>query len=93
LRTPPLKKYISQHLFSDYIKDFYAFGFVDAGVTRTYDLSGGDSTRELASAGLGFKLKSTGGLFTNLDYAHAFKEAIQVDKGDDRLHFRVGYEW
>lgn len=93
LRTPQLKKYISQHLFSDYIKDFYAFGFVDAGITKTYLLSGSDSTRELTSAGLGFKLKSTGGLFTNLDYAHAYKEAIQVDKGDDRLHFRVGYEW
>lgn len=93
LRTPPLKQYISQHLFSDYIKDFYAFGFIDAGLTKTYLLSGSDSTRELTSAGLGFKLKSTGGLFTNLDYAHAYKDAVNVDKGDDRLHFRVGYEW
>ncbi len=93
LRTPQLKKYISQHLFSDYIKDFYAFGFVDAGVTRVYDISGGDSTRDLLSAGMGFKLKGNGGLFTNLDYAHAYKDAIDVDKGDDRLHFRVGYEW
>ncbi|EUJ10439.1 hemolysin activation/secretion protein [Methylophilaceae bacterium 11] len=93
LRTPPLKKYISQHLFSDYIKDFYAFGFVDAGITKTYLLSGSDSTRELTSAGLGFKIKSNGGVFTNLDYAHAYKDAVQVDKGDDRLHFRVGYEW
>lgn len=93
LRTPQLKQYISQHLFSDYIKDFYAFSFIDAGVTRVYDISGGDSTRDLLSAGLGFKLKSTGGLFTNLDYAHAYKDAINVDKGDDRLHFRVGYEW
>lgn len=95
LRTPPLKQYISQHLFSDYIKDFYAFGFIDAGLTKTYLVpgSGGDSTRELTSAGLGFKLKSNGGLFTNLDYAHAYKDAINVDKGDDRLHFRVGYEW
>jgi len=92
LRTPPLKKYISQHLFTDYIKDFYAFGFIDAGTARTYNVSS-DSRRELLSAGLGFKLKSTGGLFTNLDYAHAYKDAIQVDKGDDRLHFRVGYEW
>ncbi len=58
-----------------------------------YDISGGDSTRDLLSAGLGFKLKGTGGLFTNLDYAHAYKDAIDVDKGDDRLHFRVGYEW
>lgn len=93
LRTPQLKQYISQHLFSDYIKDFYAFGFVDAGVTRVYDATNGDSTRDLLSAGLGFKLKSTGGLFTNLDYAHAYNDAVQVDKGDDRLHFRVGYEW
>lgn len=93
LRTPQLKKYISQHLFSDYIKDFYAFSFIDAGVIRVYDVSGGDSTRDLLSAGLGFKLKGTGGLFTNLDYAHAYKDAIDVDKGDDRLHFRVGYEW
>lgn len=93
LRTPQLKQYISQHLFSDYIKDFYAFGFVDAGVTRVYDAANGDNTRDLLSAGLGLKLKSNSGLFTYLDYAHAYNDAMQVDKGDDRLHFRLGYEW
>jgi hypothetical protein len=43
--------------------------------------------------GLGIKFKAAKGIFTNLDYAHALKDAGEIEKGDDRLHFRVGYEW
>jgi hemolysin activation/secretion protein len=89
LRTPQFKKY-----FKDYIKDLYAFTFVDAGHVRIYDpLPNQDKTSELLSVGLGVKLKATKGIFTNLDYAHALRDSGEVKSGDDRLHFKVGYEW
>ena len=89
LRTPQFKKY-----FKDYIKDLYAFTFVDAGRVSIYDpLPNQDKTSDLLSVGLGVKLKATKGVFTNLDYAHALRDSGEVEKGDDRLHFRVGYEW
>jgi hemolysin activation/secretion protein len=93
LRTPPLKKFVQQHKFSEYIKELYAFTFIDMGYTKIYNAAGQDPNRELTSAGVGLKLKANNGLFTYLDYAHAFKDSSEVDDGDDRLHFRLGYEW
>jgi hemolysin activation/secretion protein len=90
LRTPPLMKYIKTDLF----KEFYAYSFVDAGYVSIYEpLPKQDKNSDLLSAGLGIKLKAAKGLFTNLDYAHALRDSGEVEKGDDRLHFRVGYEW
>ena len=89
LRTPQLTKY-----FKDTIKDLYAFTFVDAGRVSIYDpLPNQDKASELLSVGLGIKLKATKGIFTNLDYAHALRDSGEVKSGDDRLHFKVGYEW
>jgi hemolysin activation/secretion protein len=93
LRTPPFKKFIKNKSFADYIKDFYAFSFVDAGYSHLYNPGGEEPSSNISSAGLGLKLKTTKGLFTNLDYAYAFKDSGLVKSGDDRLHFRVGYEW
>jgi hemolysin activation/secretion protein len=90
LRTPQLMKYIKTDLF----KEFYAYSFVDAGYVGIYEpLPKQDKNSDLLSAGLGVKLKAAKGLFTNLDYAHALRDSGEVEKGDDRLHFRVGYEW
>jgi hemolysin activation/secretion protein len=89
LRTPQFKKYIK-----DYIKDLYAFTFVDAGRVSIYDpLPNQTKSSDLLSVGLGLKLKATKGLFTDLDYAHALRDSGEVKSGDDRLDFRVGYEW
>jgi hemolysin activation/secretion protein len=93
LRTPPLKKYLKEYRFADYVKDFYLFGFYDAGVVKIYNSPNDQSSEHVTSTGLGFKLKATSGLFAYLDYAYAFKDSIQVDAGDERLHFRLGYEW
>lgn len=94
LRTPPLVKFIQNHAFKDYIKDLFAFTFIDAGqVTTLKPLPNQDESSDLFSVGLGIKLKLAQGFFTNLDYAHALREAGEVEKGDDRVHFRVGYEW
>ena len=93
LRTPPLKKYLKEYRFADYVKDFYLFGFYDAGVVKVYNSPNDQSSEHVTSAGLGVKLKTNSGLFAFLDYAYAFKDSIQVNTGDERLHFRLGYEW
>ena len=94
LRTPPLIKHINNNAFKDYIKELYAFTFVDAGHVSTLKATPGqDKKSDLMSAGLGVKLKFSKGIFTNLDYAHALRDAGDIEKDDDRLHFRLGYEW
>jgi len=93
LRTPPLKKYLKQYSFADYLKDFYFFSFYDAGLVNLNNSPKGRSNQHITSAGLGFKLKATSGLFAYLDYAHVFEDSIQVSAGDERVHFRLGYEW
>lgn len=93
LRTPPLKKYLKQYSFADYLKDFYFFSFYDAGLVDLNNSPKGSSNQHISSAGLGFKLKATSGLFAYLDYAHVFEDSVQVSAGDERVHFRLGYEW
>jgi hemolysin activation/secretion protein len=90
LRTPPLIKYIKTDIFNE----FYAYGFIDAGYVSIYDaLPNQDKNSDLFSAGLGVKLKAAKGFYTNLDYAHALRDSVDVKSGDDRLHFKVGFEW
>jgi hemolysin activation/secretion protein len=93
LRTPPLAQYLKQYRFADYIKDMYGYTFVDAGRVHVRKAAGLEPHYELYSAGLGFKLKTTTGWFSYLDYAQAMNDTPQVEHGDYRLHFRVGYEW
>ena len=94
LRTPPLLKYIPNKTISDEIKDLYAFSFIDAGQVNTLKpLPDQDESADLLSVGVGLRLKLTKGYFTNLDYSHVLREAGDIDKGDERLLFRVGYEW
>lgn len=93
LRTPPLKKYIKPDYFADALKELYMFGFYDAGLVKVYNSPNDQSSQHVTSAGLGVKLKTNRGLFAYLDYAYAFNDSIQVNAGDERLHFRMGYEW
>ena len=94
LRSPPLNKYIQNNAFKDVIKDFFAFTFMDAGQVNTLKpLPDQDDRADLLSVGVGLKLRLNKGYFTNLDYAYALRDAGEVEKGDDRLLFRMGYEW
>lgn len=93
VRSPPLAKYLKQYQFADYIKDMYAYTFLDAGRVHIRNAAGLEPHYEIYSAGVGFKLKTTTGWFSYLDYAQAMNDAPEVENGDYRLHFRVGYEW
>jgi len=94
LHTPPLFKYINTEMFKDSLKEFYAYSFMDAGYVEIFKpLPNQERSSDLYSMGLGVNLKANKGLFTNLDYAHVFRDSGVVKSGDDRLHFRVGYEW
>lgn len=93
LRTPPLAQYLKHYQFANYIKDFYAYAFIDAGRVQVKNPAGLEPHYELYSAGLGFKLKTNNGWFSYLDLAQAMNDAPEVETGDFRLHFRAGYEW
>lgn len=94
LHTPSLNKFIKSDFVKVSFKELYAFSFVDAARVSIYDpLPGQTKTSDLLSVGLGVKLKTNRGIFTNLDYAHTLRDAGDVKNGDDRLHFKVGYEW
>lgn len=93
LRTPPITKYLKEYRFAEYLKEFYAFTFADAGYVKIRNAAGLEPNYELYSAGLGAKLKTHSGVFAYVDYAKAFNDAPEVDSGDYRVHFRVGYEW
>jgi hemolysin activation/secretion protein len=94
LRTPPLLKYITNKKITNEIKAAYAFSFIDAGQVNTLKpLPDQDDRTDLLSVGVGLRLKLTKGYFTNLDYSHVLREAGEIEKDDERLLFRVGYEW
>lgn len=91
LRTPSIHQFIS-----DYFNEVYAYTFVDAGYVKTIDLDPNleqSATSDLLSTGLGLKLKALKGLYANLDYAQALKDSAAIQDGDERVHFRLGYEW
>ena len=68
--------------------------FVEGASLRLLDALPGQTDRfNLASAGLGVRLKGWDGLSASLDLAHPFEDAGQVEAGDGRVHFRLGYEW
>ena len=93
LRTPPLMKFVKADWFKGSFKELYAYTFLDYGHVDIYEPNGQDVSSDIASVGLGIKLKATKGLFANLDYANALRKLGETKSGDDRLHFRLGYEW
>lgn len=89
LRSPSVAKYLN-----DKVNELYAFVFADAGHVRIQKpLPAQEDEFNLASVGAGLQLKGAGGFSGGLDYARARHNAGQVEDGDSRLHFRVGYDW
>lgn len=91
LRTPSIHQ-----LIGDYFSEAYAYTFVDAGYVKTIELDPTleqNATSELLSTGFGLKVKAMKGLYANVDYAQALKDSADTQDGDERVHFRLGYEW
>ena len=89
LRTPPLaKSFITQPA------ELVSLIFFDSGQVRVTDpLPAQTAKFSLSSAGLGIYLKGWGGWTSTLDWAWALRESGQVKKGDNRLHFNLGFSW
>lgn len=89
LRTPPLAKYLTSAPAG-----LYAFAFHDRGYVSILDpLPDQTEAFSLASVGVGLRLKKSLGVSGELNYAHALRQAGQVDAGDKRVHFQIGYDW
>lgn len=89
LRTPQLAKYLTSQP-----GELYAFAFHDRGHVRIFDpLPAQTEAFDLASVGLGLRLKKWRNVSGELNYARALKQSGQVQSGDKRLHFHIGYDW
>lgn len=89
LRTPSLAKRASERLDE---LTFYAFA-EGASLNIREPLPGQTDRFDLLAAGLGLRFKGWSGAFGSLDLAYPFEDAGQVEAGDGRVHFRLGYEW
>jgi hemolysin activation/secretion protein len=87
LRTPSLAARVSDRL-ADLSFHVFAEG---ARLWIQEPLAGQTARFDLASAGLGLRFKAHNGLNGGLDLAYPFKDAGQVEAGDGRMHFRLGY--
>lgn len=77
----------------DFIDDLRLLAFADAGHVRVRKpLPGQFSQFDLAGAGLGLRVKAKG-VAAAIDWAHALKDIAGTASGDNRVHFKLSYEW
>ena len=89
LRTPSLAK-----LASEQLDELTLYVFAEGASLRILEPLPGQIDRyDLLSSGLGLRFKGWRGISGSLDLAYPFEEAGQVEAGDSRVHFRLGYEW
>lgn len=68
--------------------------FYDYGFSKIRDpLPNQTAAFFLASTGFGLHLKAPHGIFAQVDFAHVLRAVQYVDKGHERLLFRVGFDW
>jgi hemolysin activation/secretion protein len=89
IRTPSLAKYMPSMVQQMQLLAFYDYGYAKVRDTLPLQLE----KFYLASTGFGLNLKANKGLFVQLDYARALRSVQFVEKGDERVHFRVGFDW
>jgi len=87
-RTPNQGKKIA-----DALDELHLLAFVDGGTVSVLEPITADQRFTLAGAGLGLRLKGWGGVSAGLDWAVALKDLGKTERGDSRVHFRLGYEW
>jgi hemolysin activation/secretion protein len=89
LRAPSLATRVSARM-----TDFTPFAFVEGARLRVLQAQPGQISRfDLLGAGLGLRFAGWGGVSGDLAWAYPFNEVGPVRAGEDRVHFRLGYEW
>tara|TARA_R110001592_G_C13192015_1_gene752945 strand:- start:14769 stop:16427 length:1659 start_codon:yes stop_codon:yes gene_type:complete len=79
---------------SDVIDTNYMFLFADAGLSKLLKTSSGQTQKfNLSSLGLGFHCASKKGFYIDAAWAYPLEAAGSTKKGDDRVHFSLGYEF
>ena len=74
--------------------EFYGLAFVEYANLKVKDAAVEEESRfELASIGLGVRVKAWKKLNFALDLAYPLKDASNTKKGDVRTHFNLGYEY
>ena len=72
----------------------YGLAFVEYASLKVKDAAAEQESKfELASVGLGLRVKAWKKLQLALDLAYPFKDASNTKKGDVRTHFNLGYEY
>jgi len=87
-RTPNFAKRIGTVL-----DELYLLAFFDGGEVRVREPIAAAARFTIAGAGLGLRLKGWHGAFAGLDWAVALNDLGNTERGDERAHFRLGYEW
>jgi hemolysin activation/secretion protein len=80
--------------FLPWVSSVRGMAFYDYGYAKIHDpLPSQTEAFYLASTGFGLQLKAPRGIFAQLDFAHVLRTVQYVDKGHERLLFRVGFDW
>ena len=87
VRTPNFGNYLG-----DSIDTLYWFAFYDAAQLGLNDsLPGQDPHFELYSTGIGLRFAAWNSILAGVDYAHPLRDSINVQSGDERLHFQLNW--
>ncbi len=89
-----LELYTPKLLDSEYIQEIRALGFVDgARLWVLQPLKGSPAGYHLASAGAGFRMRAFNRFINELDWSYPFVGINKVAVGEQRIDFRVAYEF
>lgn len=79
---------------SEHIQELRALGFVDGARLWVLDaLKGSPAGYHLASAGAGLRIRAFHGLINELDWSYPLSAINQVGVGEQRVDFRMAYEF
>jgi len=79
---------------ADFLNDMHFFAFVDGARLKLQQPLPDQIDRfTLASIGLGMQLTAWDGLSADLLWAVALSDNDEIESGDARFHFNVGYEF
>jgi hemolysin activation/secretion protein len=75
------------------LRDLRLLAFTDAAQVSVIDPLFATSSYNLAGSGVGLRASGARGLALQLDWSVAANSAGSVQAGDNRLNFRMSYEW